>query len=177
VPLAGFVNPIPVGPCVSYVGADDAKLADAIARRLYDQLGGQDRVRQGRVLVVAGPLESVTSIARVLAFQSAARDYPGIAIAGTVHGDYREDTARVRLAGWLAAHGRVDGIACANDVMAIGALSALSDTGQGSVVVGVNAIPEAVAAIRADRLLATADFNAMWMCYLATECLVRHLRG
>ena len=32
-------------------------------------------------------------------------------------------------------------------------------------------------AIGAGRMLATADFNAMQMAYLAAECAVRHLRG
>jgi len=41
----------------------------------------------------------------------------------------------------------------------------------------VNAIPEAIAAIRRGEMLATVDFNAMHMAYLATECAVRHLRG
>jgi ribose transport system substrate-binding protein len=45
------------------------------------------------------------------------------------------------------------------------------------LVVGVNAIPEAVAAITAGRMLATADFNAMAMSEIATEAAVRHLRG
>ena len=172
VPLAGFVNPIPVGPCVSYVGSDDTKLAAAIAGRLFDALGGR-----GRVLVVSGPAESVTSLERVAAFVAAAAAHPGIRIVDTVAGDYRRDTARARTCAWLAANGAVDGIAAANDVMAIGALEALDDALQSAKVVGVNAIPEAIAAIRAGRLLATADFNAMHMCYLATECLVRHLRG
>lgn len=171
VPLAGFVNPIPAGPCVTCVGADDGRLGEAIARRLYGHLG------KGRVLLVSGPIESVTSIARVRAFAAAARAFPGIALAGTVVGDYREDTARRRVGEWLAANGPVDGICAANDVMAIGAMGALDDTRQSSTVVGVNAIPDAIAAIRAGRMLATADFNAMWMCALATECLVRHLRG
>jgi ABC-type sugar transport system substrate-binding protein len=43
--------------------------------------------------------------------------------------------------------------------------------------VRVNAIPEAIAAIRSGEMLATVDFNAMRMAYLATECAVRHLRG
>jgi ribose transport system substrate-binding protein len=171
VPLAGFVNRIPVAPCVSYVSSDDGQLGAAIAERLYKTLG------KGNVLVLAGPAESVTSIDRVSAFRAAAAKHPGIRLVDTVHGDYRQDTARTRVREWLAQHGAVDGIAAANDVMAIGALEALTDTKLSSTVVGVNAIPDAVAAIRAGRLLASADFNAMHMCYLATECLVRHLRG
>ena len=42
---------------------------------------------------------------------------------------------------------------------------------------GVNAIPQAIEAIGAGRMLATADFNAMQMAYLAAECAARHLRG
>jgi ribose transport system substrate-binding protein len=61
--------------------------------------------------------------------------------------------------------------------MAIGVLDALDAAGAKSVVVGVNAIPHAVEAIGAGRMLATADFNAMQMAYLATECAIRHLRG
>src|SRR5512147_2476111 len=64
IPLFGFVNPIPVGRCVSYVGSDDARLGFAIADYLYRHLRGR-----GRVLVVSGPVASVTSIARVRAFQ------------------------------------------------------------------------------------------------------------
>ena len=72
----------------------------------------------------------------------------------------------------------VDAVLCANDVMALGVLDALdANPGHRPLVVGVNAIPEAVAAIAAGRMLATADFNAMAMSEIATEAAVRHLRG
>ena len=41
----------------------------------------------------------------------------------------------------------------------------------------MNAIPEAINEIRSGGMLATADFNAMQMASLATECAMRHLRG
>lgn len=44
-------------------------------------------------------------------------------------------------------------------------------------VAGVNAVPEAIAAIKAGRMLATADFDAMKMACIATEAALRHLRG
>ena len=56
-------------------------------------------------------------------------------------------------------------------------LDALDAAGQRAAVVGVNAIPQAIEAIAAGRMLATADFNAMQMAYLAAECAARHLRG
>jgi len=172
IPLFGFVNPIPVGRCVTYVGSDDSQLGHAIARHLFAHL--HDR---GRMLVISGPVASVTSIARVRAFEDAAAKHPEIAIVGTCVGDYDREVARDAVARWLAANEKPDACLAANDVMALGALDALRAARRKAVVVGVNAIPEAIAAIKSGEMLATADFNAMRMAALATECAVRHLRG
>lgn len=171
-PLVGFVNPIAAAPSVSYVSSDDHALAQAIARHLFRHLQGR-----GRVLVVGGPQGSYTSEERLRGFRDAATGCPDIALVAVVAGDYDRGVARERSLAWLRAHGPVQGCLVANDIMAIGVLEALEQAGQDAAVVGVNAIPEAIAAIGAGRMLATADFNAMQMAYLATECAVRHLRG
>jgi ribose transport system substrate-binding protein len=56
-------------------------------------------------------------------------------------------------------------------------VDALRAAGRKAAVAGVNAIPEAIAAIKHGDMLATVDFSAMHMAALATECAVRHLRG
>jgi ribose transport system substrate-binding protein len=175
IPMVGFVNPINAAPSISYVGSDDFHLAHGIARYLFSHLNGQ-----GRVLVVSGPVDSVTSLERLRGFREAARDYPGIALEQPVAGDYVRGTARERTAEWLQKNLVPDGCLVANDIMAMGVLDALDElggAGRTAAVVGVNAIPEAITAIGQGRMLATADFNAMKMAYLATECAVRHLRG
>jgi len=172
VPLFGMVNPIPAANCVTCVGSNDYALGFALAQYLYIHMEGR-----GSVLVLSGPVESVTSIERVRAFAEAAKLHPTISIAGTCVGDYRRDTARDGIARWLAAGGAFDGCLAANDIMAVGAVDALRAAGRRAAVAGINAIPEAIAAIRSGEMVATADFNAMRMAYLATECAVRHLRG
>jgi len=172
VPMIGFVNPIAAAPMVSYVSSDDYQLALAIARYLFKHLQGT-----GRVLLVTGPEESYTSLERLRGFRDAAREVPGIVLAGQLAGDYVREIARDRTAQWLRDHPAPAACLVANDIMAIGVLDALDAAGQSAAVVGVNAIPQAIAAIAAGRMLATADFNAMQMAYLATECAVRHLRG
>ncbi|MFN4359574.1 MAG: sugar ABC transporter substrate-binding protein [Hylemonella sp.] len=172
IPMIGFVNPIAAAPMVSYVSSDDHQLAIAIARYLFGYLQGQ-----GRVLVVTGPEESYTSLERLRGFQDAAREAPGIVLAGQVAGDYVREVARDRTAAWLQTNSAPDAVLVANDIMAIGVLDALNAAGETAAVVGVNAIPQAIAAIAAGRMLATADFNAMQMAYLAAECAARHLRG
>ncbi len=172
IPMVGFVNPIDAAPMAGYVSSDDFALAQAIADHLHAHLGGR-----GRVLVVTGPEPSYTSQERLRGFRAAAGRAPGVSWAGQIAGDYARDVAHERTARWLAAHGPVDACLVANDIMAIGVLDALDGAGQRAAVVGVNAIPQAIEAIAAGRMLATADFNAMQMAYLATECAVRHLRG
>jgi ribose transport system substrate-binding protein len=79
------------------------------------------------------------------------------------------------MAEFLARCPRVDGVLAANDAMALGVLSALA--GRAVPVIGVNAVPDAITAVKAGRLLATVDFDAMKISAIATEAALRHLRG
>jgi ribose transport system substrate-binding protein len=73
----------------------------------------------------------------------------------------------------------IDGVLCANDHMALGVLDALDALGAKSIplIAGVNAVPEAIAAIESGRMLATANFNTLAMSAIATEAAVRFLNG
>lgn len=172
IPMIGFVNPIDAAPSVAYVSSDDQALAMGIARHLFTHLQGR-----GRVLIVTGPTESFTSNQRLRGFRAAVAGFPGITVVDVIAGDYARDVARERTASWLQGHAQLDACLVANDIMAVGVLDALDAAGRTAAVVGVNAIPQAIEAIAAGRMLATADFNAMQMAYLAAECAVRHLRG
>jgi len=172
IPMIGFVNPIDAAPSVSYVSSDDHALAIAIARHLFRHLGGA-----GRVFNDTGTTAIYTSNERLRGFREAGAEFPGITVVDTLAGDYARDMARERTAAWLQSHAGPDACLVANDIMAVGVLDALDAVGRTATVVGVNAIPQAIDAIAAGRMLATADFNAMQMAYLAAECAVRHLRG
>ncbi|MFO1326749.1 MAG: sugar ABC transporter substrate-binding protein [Rubrivivax sp.] len=172
VPIFGFVNRMDEGVAVSYVGSSDTQLARAIATRLCAELNGR-----GPVAIVEGPPDSVTSQERVAAFEAELARHPGTSLVARCSGAYLLEPAREAFAAVLRAHADIDAVLAANDIMAIGVLDALQAAGRRALVVGVNAIPQAVDAIRAGRMLASADFNAMAMCALATECAIRHHRG
>lgn len=180
VPIFGFVNRMQPGVAVSYVGASDAQLAQRMASYLVQHLVKHSN-SCGRIAIVEGPVDSITSQERVAAFDAAldaaARRYPGIHVVARCGGAYQREPARVAFAELLRQHESIDAVLAANDIMAIGVLDALQAASRQALVVGVNAIPQAIDAIRDGHMLATADFNAMQMCYLATECAIRHLRG
>jgi ribose transport system substrate-binding protein len=172
IPMFGFINRLPPGQCVSYVGSSDTRLAQDIAEHLFSHLQGS-----GHIAIVEGPPDAVTSIERVAAFEAAARRHAGVRIVARCNGRYLQEPARAAFADLLQRHERIDAVLAANDIMAIGVLDALDAVGRSAAVVGVNAIPQAIDAIGAGRMLATADFNAMQMCFTATECALRHARG
>lgn len=174
IPIVSLVSPVTSVPCHTFVHSDDYTLGVEIARHLFRHLGGR-----GRVLVVSGHIDSTTSLDRLRGFNDAAAEFPDISLIDTVVGDYVKPVAYARTRAWLAAHPDTSFEAClvANDIMALGVITALEEAGRSAAVVGVNAIPEAIPAIQAGKLLASADFNAMRLAYIATEAAIHLLRG
>jgi ribose transport system substrate-binding protein len=173
IPLFNIITRTTAGRRITFIGSDDRALARNIARYLFGKLP-----RRGTIIILEGTPASATSRDRLLGFQDALAEHPAVNVRCSLRGDYQRDVARDVFLCIKDQWPGVDAALCANDVMALGVLDALNaNAGNGPLVVGVNAIPEAVAAIAAGRMLATADFNAMAMSEIATEAAVRHLRG
>jgi ribose transport system substrate-binding protein len=172
IPIVNILNRLAAGRFVSFVGSDDYRLARDIAAYLFRHIGGK-----GDVMIMEGVPAAVTSRERVRGFRDAAAEWPGIRVVATRTGDYQEATARKVMTGFLAEWIRIDGVLSANDVMSLGVLSALEAAGLSVPVIGVNALPEAILSIKAGKLLATVDFDALKIACIATEAAIRHLRG
>jgi ribose transport system substrate-binding protein len=172
IPLVNVINRMHLGNRVAFVGSDDCALAIGVAERLFAHLGAR-----GAVVIMQGTPGSITSRTRLAGFLEAARRHPGISILEQCAGDYQHEPARRTMQALLARHARIDGLLCANDVMALGAIEAMTEAGRMVPVVGVNALPDAIEAIKRGTLLATADFDAMKIGCIATEAAIRHLRG
>ena len=172
IPIVNILNRLATGRVVSFVGSDDYRLARDIAAYLFRHLGGK-----GDVMIMEGVPAAVTSRDRVRGFRDAAGEWPGIRIVATRVGDFQETTARKVMTEFLAEEIHIDGVLSANDVMSLGAIAVLEAAGLKVPVIGVNALPEAIVSIKAGKLLATVDFDALKIACIATEAAVRHLRG
>lgn len=172
IPIVNYLNRLAEGRFVTYVGSDDYRLARDIAAYLFRHLGGK-----GDIVILEGVPAAVTSMERMRGYFDAVRKTPGVRIIATRTADYQHETARRVTEELLGGLTRVDGMLCANDVMALGAIEALEASGRRVPLVGVNAIPDAISAIKSGKLLATVDFDAMAISSIATEAAIRHLRG
>jgi ribose transport system substrate-binding protein len=157
---------------VSYVSSDNYSPAAAVAERLFQRLGGA-----GNVAILEGHPNAATSAPRTRGFYDTAARWPSIGIVDCRRGDFQREEGRIAMAAMLAQRSDIDGVLAANDFMALGALEAMEAAGRSMPIVGINAIPEGIDAIKNGRLLATASFDAMKMACIAAEAAARHLRG
>lgn len=172
IPLVTLVSRADYPHVACHVGSDDVALASAITDYLCRHLGGA-----GGLAYIGGHPNSSTSVDREKGFRQALARWPKIEPVAAADGLYQREPAREAMRKIIAAGHAIDGVVAANDFMAFGILDALEEARRRLPVVGVNAVPEAVAAIREGRMLATAAFDAMAMACIAAEAAVRLLRG
>jgi len=171
-PLVCFVGRPDAIACATFVGSDDRVLARGIAEHLFASLEGG-----GDIVTLEGHPNALTTAARTAGFRDAAEARGGIRIAGSRVGYYQREEGRTAMAELLEAVPGIDGVLAANDFMAIGAIEAMREARRMLPIVGINATPEGIAAIKAGAMLASASFDAMKMACIAAEAAVRLLSG
>lgn len=172
IPLLCFVSKPEGVACTAYLGSDDRALAKGIAGYLLASLG--DR---GDVVMIEGHPNAMTTKPRSDGFRDAAAERPQVRITAARNGLFQRYGGEDAMAELLATGERIDGVLAANDAMAIGALDAMAKAGRKIPIVGVNATPEAMQAIKAGDMLGTASFDAMKLACLAVQAAVRVLDG
>jgi ribose transport system substrate-binding protein len=172
IPILCIVSQPEKFDCTCFVGSDDRALARGIADHLFDSLGGR-----GDVVTLEGHPNAMTTAPRTAGFRDAAAARPAVRIKASRAGDFQRDGGHRAMAELLGAEPRIDGVLAANDFMAIGALDAMREARRLMPIVGINATPEGVAAVKRGDLVATSSFDAMKMACLGVEAAVRVLRG
>lgn len=171
IPVAVFINRMNV-PVVTFVGSDDVRVGEMIARALFQGLGGT-----GKVVALDGTPGARTARDRTEGLKRALADSPGIELVGSRVGYLQEAPARKAMEELLRDHPQIDGVWTANDVMAFGALTALQEAGRTATVVGINGLPAAIDHIERGTMLASIDFSAFNIAAIATHAVLRHLAG
>jgi len=157
---------------VTFISSDDRALARATAAHLFDHIGGA-----GKVVIIDGHPHSTTTPDRHAGFMAALEDYPGIELLEAQSGGYQRQPAYDVMRTLLDRHPQIDGIVCANDLMALGIIDALHETGRRIPLVSINGTPDAIAAIKAGDMLSSTEFSTLGFGVIAGEAAARHLRG
>jgi len=115
---------------VSYVGTDDYELALATARTLVKAMGGK-----GNVVILEGPDNLPSSVARVKGFKDALKEFPDVKLVASKAASYARVAAADAMKGLLRTYPQIDGVLAANDPMAIGAVEQLKTANKSALVV------------------------------------------
>ena len=171
IPVVLIINRMK-GPALAFVGSDDVGVGHTAATALIRGLDGN-----GYIVALDGTPSAPTARDRTVGLKRAIAENPGIRLLGSRVGYLLAPPARTAMAELLAEHPRIDGVWCANDVMAFGALEALAEAGRTAAVVGVNGLPAAIDHIEHGRMLASVDFSAFNIAAIATRAALRQLEG
>mgnify|MGYP005831851065 FL=1 len=136
-----------------------------------EQIGGK-----GKVLVLEGVPGGQTAIERKIGAHKALSEYPDIQII-SLTGEWQTAKAQAVTEDILTANPDLAGIFASNDMMAIGAVTALNAANINIPVCGFDAIPAALEMVRDGRLGATIAQFPGKMGFLGVEYAVRVLEG
>ncbi len=136
-----------------------------------EQIGGK-----GKVLVLEGVPGGQTAIDRKTGAHKALSEYPDIEII-SLTGEWQTAKAQAVTEDVLTANPDLAGIFCSNDMMAIGAVTALNAAGLNIPVCGFDAIPAALEMVSDGRLGATVAQFPGKMGFLGVEYAVRVIEG
>jgi ribose transport system substrate-binding protein len=161
------------GRVVAHVASDNEKGGRLAAAALATLLDGR-----GEVLIIDHP--TVASVQdRVKGFQEELAKHPGMKIVGRPSADGQRARAMAVMEDMVQAHPNLKGVFGINDDSALGAAAVLEAAGRRDIIiVGFDATPQAVAAIKAGGpLKADIAQDPRTIGRTVIELVDRHLKG
>ncbi len=158
---------------VPFVGVNNENGAYLAAKHLAGKLTGPTQA-----IIIQGEPASSTGRDRERGALRAFAEHPNIEIVARETAYWKIDEANAVTARLFERYPDVGAIFCANDLMALGAIRYLEETGRKQVLVAAyDAIEPARAALRRGNLVATVDQRAGEQGYIGVRHAVRALAG
>lgn len=149
---------------VSNIGYDNRWQSGYVAGKfIADTLGGK-----GKIIQIMGPSGSDWAKARLIGFEQALKENPGLTVVASADGGYLREKGLSAAQDLLTKHRDINAIYGENEDMALGASQAataaglkLWDGSEGIVIIGADGLLSGMDAIRNGDLTATVDVNSV----------------
>lgn len=141
-----------------FVGSRDEESAEIALEYIAQQLVGK-----GNIVVMHGYMGQAAQLKRAAATKTVLAKYPDISILAEQTAEWDRAKAMSLMENWIQSYGsRIDAVFAQNDEMGMGALQALEQANLKDqvVVVSIDAIADALQAVKNGRLDATVYQNA-----------------
>lgn len=161
------------GLSVPFVGPDNRAGAKQVGEALAAKLAKGDKVA-----IIEGVTTAFNGQQRRLGFEDAMQA-AGMEIVSTQSGQWEMDKANAIAAALVSEHADLKAILCANDSMALGAVSAITaaNKSQDVLVVGFDNIEAIGPMLKDGRVVATADQHGDQLAVFGIEAALKILKG
>lgn len=158
----------------AYRGGNDTNAGELQMQSVVDLLGGK-----GNIAVLYGPMGSDGQLARKGGYDKVLENYPDVKVEFAETANWVTEEALSLVENWLSTGTEINAIVAQNDGMAMGALKAVEDAGLQDqiIVVGVDAVDDALQAIADGRLTGTISQDAPGQGGLGVQAMVDFLNG
>ncbi len=158
----------------SFVGVENFDGGVLEMQTAANDIGGA-----GNVAFLLGPLGSDAQIGRTDGYYEVLKSYPDITVAFEQTANWTTDEALALTENWLQTGTELSAIVANNDGMAMGALKAVEDAQMldSIKVYGLDATPDALAAVKAGTLTATISQNTSVQGATAMETAYKLAQG
>ncbi|MBR9787005.1 MAG: sugar ABC transporter substrate-binding protein [Vibrionaceae bacterium] len=158
---------------VFYVGSEELKFGETQAQYISDSVNG------GNVAILMGMLTHEAAIMRTKGVEDYLANNPNFKIVRKQTGLWQRSQGMMVMENWLNSGDKLDVIVANNDDMALGAIQALQAAGRldDTVVVGVDATPDGLVAVKKGALSATVFQDGAGQARGAIDAAVDAVKG
>jgi len=159
----------------AFVGSRDEQSAEIAMGYLAERLKGD-----GKIVMLSGYPGQAAEIKRSQGAKSTLAKHPGLELIAEQTANWSREEGMALMENWLQANkGQIDAVFAQNDEMGMGALKALESAGLKDqiVLVGVDAIADALQAVKDGRLDATVFQNAKGQGRTSVETALQIIKG
>lgn len=162
-----------IGAEVDYFATSDNKQSGVLAAQaLVDYLENK-----GNIAILNGSAGASTAVAISEGFHEVL-DGSGLKIVAEQAADWNRNVGYDVFTNIISANPNLDGVVCANDEMALGAVRALEDAGVEMIpVFSINATQDGIDAVKAGSIIGTVDKKPYEQGYIAVEKALALLNG
>ncbi len=173
IPVITLQRGVPSSLVTSHIGTNNVLIGKLAAEWLVNRLDGT-----GNIVVLEGIPGAASSEDRKTGSTPVFEAATGIEIVSQQTAEYDRATALTVMENILQATPDINAVFCYNDEMAMGALAALEAAGRTDVIVtGIDALPDALEAIRAGALTMTIRIPVYDMGRLGTRYALEAIQG
>ncbi|NMA17502.1 MAG: substrate-binding domain-containing protein [Clostridiaceae bacterium] len=157
----------------TFVGVSNADMGYMEMKAAIDAIDGK-----GNVVLLLGPMGSEGQIGRSAGYDKALKEYPDVNVVFQEDAQWTTEEALKLVENWISTGTEINAVVSQNDNMALGAIKAFEDAGiEGVPVYGVDAVDDALKAIKKGRLTGTVDQATAEQSRLAIEVAIKLSKG